>query len=235
MISIIVPAFNEALRLPPTLLLATDYLEGQEYEIIVVDDGSSDQTAEVVLKMSKLRPNIRLISLSKNEGKGKAVRTGLNEAKFPICGFIDADGATPIEEIDKLIKALKDGADVAIGSRALKESEVETLIHRRALGRIFNFFVNVISVPGISDTQCGFKFFKKDAFKKIYPFLTCDRFGFDVEILLLAQKFKLKIAEVPIRWTNIPGSKVNLLTDSTEMFLDIIRFRWMHRNVNLKN
>jgi len=233
-ISIVIPAFNEALRLPPTLLLATDYLEGREYEIIVVDDGSSDQTVEVVLKMSKLRPNIRLISLSKNQGKGKAVRTGLNEAKFPILGFIDADGATPIEEIDKLIKSLNDGADIAIGSRALKESKVETLIHRRALGRVFNFFVNLISVPGIADTQCGFKFFKKEAFQKIYPFLTCDRFGFDVEILLLAQKLKLKISEVPISWTNIPGSKVNLLTDSTQMLFDIIRFRWMHRKVASK-
>lgn len=231
MVSIIIPAFNEALRLPTTLLLTSDYLEGKDYEIIVVDDGSNDETASVVLKMSKLRPKIRLISLSKNEGKGKAVRVGLSEAKYSICGFIDADGATPIEELDKLLKALQEGFDIAIGSRALKESKVETLIYRRVFGRVFNFFVNLISVPGIADTQCGFKFFKNEAFKKISPHLTCNRFGFDVEILLLARKLKLRIAEVPIKWTNIPGSKVNLLTDSTQMFFDIIKFRCRHRNV----
>lgn len=232
MISIIVPAYNEALRLPPTLLLAADYLEGKDYEIIVVSDGSTDDTVDVVHKMSKLRPKIRLISLNENQGKGKAVRVGLSEAKYPTIGFIDADGATPIEELDKLLSALNDGADIAIGSRALRDSKVETLIHRRALGRIFNFFVNLISVPGIADTQCGFKFFKIEAFKKIYPHLTCNRFGFDVEILLLAQKLKLKIAEVPIRWTNIPGSKVNLVTDSAQMLLDIVKFKWRHRAVS---
>lgn len=232
-LSIVIPSFNEALRLPPTLLLATDYLESEKinYEIIVVDDGSTDDTVSIVGKMHKLRPRVRVISFEKNKGKGAAVKAGLLECIGEIVGFMDADGASPIEEYSRLNAALKAGADLAIGSRALasKDTQIKTVWYRKLLGRIFNAVVNFISVPGIKDTQCGFKFFKRDAAQKIIPNLTCSGFSIDVEILLLAQKAKLKISEVPINWVNIPGSKVNLIVDSSKMLRDVIKLRWKHR------
>ena len=236
-LSIVVPAFNEALRLPPTLLLATDYLEAkkEDYEIIVVNDGSSDETVSIVEKMIKLRSRIRILSLPVNSGKGAAVKAGLLDARGSVVGFMDADGATPIEEIERLQKALLEGASVAIGSRAAfsRETHIKTVWYRKFLGRIFNAFVNIFSVPDIQDTQCGFKFFKRETAFKIAPLLTCAGFSFDVEMLLLAEKFNFKIAEVPVNWTNIPGSKVNLLTDSMKMFLDILKLRWKHRKLNV--
>lgn len=234
-LSIIVPSYNEELRIIPTLNDAIAYLNNKNitFEIIVVDDGSTDSTSTVVNNLSKtLSPNIKLTSQGKNQGKGAAVKKGFLEATGEVVGFMDADGATPIAEIDKLLLALK-SCDIAIGSRALfsKDSTVKTVWYRKFLGRVFNSVVNIIALPGIRDTQCGFKFFQRDVAQKIFPLIQTERFGVDVEILYLARKFNFKISEIPINWNNIPGSKVNLLKDSIQMLYDVLRVMVRHSKV----
>ncbi len=234
-LSIVVPAFNEERRLPPTLIDMVDYFDRAniEYEIIVVDDGSTDRTSDVVRKFERVRSCIKLIQLPRNYGKGHAVRLGVLNSRGTRILFADADGSTPIQEISRLSAALDRGADIAIGSRALSSSDtkVETSVHRRCLGRVFNWCVNAILLPEIADTQCGFKMFSRQSAMFLFKHQRSDRFSFDVEILFLARKAELKIAEVAINWTNIAGSKVNLITDALSMFRDVFRFRVMHRGV----
>ena len=234
-LSIVVPAFNEERRLTPTLIDMIDFLDGRPggYEIIVVDDGSTDATSEVVKKFERIRSQVRLLRLAKNAGKGHAVRVGMLNAHGERVLFADADGATPIGEIARLSAALDGGADAAIGSRALRSdgTRVSTVWYRRLLGRIFNTTVNLVLLPRIADTQCGFKMFRAGTAAEIFQRQTADGFSFDVEILYLARKLGFSIAEVPINWTNIPGSKVNLVVDSTRMLLDIFIFRVRHRHV----
>jgi dolichyl-phosphate beta-glucosyltransferase len=234
-LSLIIPAYNERWRLPPTLIDIIDYVEHRKlhYEIIVVDDGSTDETSDIVRKFERVRPNdLRCIRLPKNRGKGHAVRTGAVNATGKRIIFLDADGATPIAEIERLEAALDGGADIAIGSRAMKstETQIKTVWYRKLLGRIFNSCVNLILLPEINDTQCGFKMFTAEAAAKLFPLQTAERFSFDVELLYLARKFQMTIAEVPINWENVPGSKVNLVLDSLRMLRDVIRFRFIHRN-----
>lgn len=234
-LSIIIPAYNEKWRLPSTLIDIVDYFDSSpiSYEVIVVDDGSSDDTSDIVRKFEKVREQFRLIRLPQNEGKGSAVRFGAMNAKGNEILFLDADGATPIQELERLRAALKKNNDIAIGSRAMmsEDTNIKTIWYRKLLGRIFNNCVNIILLPGIKDTQCGFKIFKKDAAHKVFSKQTSKGFSFDVEILFLARKMNLKIIEVPINWENVPGSKINLLLDSTKMLLDIIKFKFIHRNV----
>jgi dolichyl-phosphate beta-glucosyltransferase len=234
-LSLIIPAYNERWRLPPTLIDIIDYVEHRKlrYEIIVVDDGSTDETSDIVRKFERVRPNeLRCIRLPKNRGKGHAVRTGAVNATGKRIIFLDADGATPIAEIERLEAALDGGADIAIASRAMKstDTQIKTVWYRKLLGRIFNSCVNFILLPEINDTQCGFKMFTAEAAAKLFPLQTAERFSFDVELLYLARKFHMKIAEVPINWENVPGSKVNLVLDSLRMLRDVIRFRVIHRN-----
>jgi dolichyl-phosphate beta-glucosyltransferase len=235
-LSIVIPAFNEERRLPPTLIDVVDYFDRAEtnYEVIVVDDGSTDKTCEVVRKFERVRSCIKLIQLPRNYGKGHAVRLGVLNSRGNRILFADADGSTPIQEVSRLAAALDGGAEIAIGSRALASSEtkVETSIHRRLLGRVFNWCVNRILLPDIADTQCGFKMFSRKSAMFLFKHQRSDRFSFDVEILFLARKAHLKITEVAINWTNVPGSKVNLVTDALSMFRDIFRFRVMHRGVS---
>lgn len=234
-LSVVVPAFNERWRLPPTIIDMVDYLERKDfaYEIIVVDDGSTDETAEIVKKFERVREQVRLIRLPRNAGKGHAVRTGILNAKGAHIIFADADGSTPISEIDRLLDAIRNGADVAIGSRALSsdETQVKTVWYRKLLGRSFNYVVNVILLPGIADTQCGFKMFTAKAAEFLFTRQKSDGFSFDVEILFIAQRAGLKIAEIPINWENVPGSKVSLVLDALRMFRDVFRFKVQHRNI----
>jgi dolichyl-phosphate beta-glucosyltransferase len=204
------------------------------YEIIVVDDGSNDRTADVVRKFERVRSCVKLIQLPKNYGKGHAVRVGVVNSRGSRILFADADGSTPIQELSRLQSALDAGADVAIGSRAVAstDTKVETSVHRRALGRIFNWCVNSILLPDIADTQCGFKLFTREAGLFLFKNQRADRFSFDVEILFLARRANLKIKEVAINWTNVPGSKVNLVLDALSMFRDILRFRVRHRSIS---
>ena len=234
-LSLIIPAYNEERRLPFTLIEMVDYLNSHSYnyEIIVVDDGSCDQTAAVTKKFQSVCPQLKLIVLERNCGKGCAVKSGIMQARGRRILFADADGATPIAEITRLEAALNAGADMAIGSRALpsQETRVVTSWHRKYLGRAFNICVNWLLLPKIADTQCGFKMFPARVAEFLFSRQQANRFSFDVEILFIARRAGLKIAEVPINWTNVPGSKVKLIQDACLMFRDTLLFRWRHRDV----
>lgn len=234
-LSVVIPAYNEELRLPVFLTSVLDYLKGaygaQESEIIVVDDGSSDATANVAAAVDDGRGVIRVIKLSRNRGKGHAVRRGMLEAQGDLRLFADADGATPIAELRKLLLALDDGADLAVASRALPDAGrvVSSHLYRKVIGNVFNCVVRCLAVPDIRDTQCGFKVFKKNAAEDLFGRQRLDDFGFDVELLFLAAKRGYRTKEVPVNWSDVAGSKVNVLKDSTRMFADIlaIRYNWL--------
>jgi dolichyl-phosphate beta-glucosyltransferase len=235
-LSIVVPAYNEERRLPPTLINMIDFFDRMpfSYEVIVVDDGSSDGTADIVRKFERVREQVRLIQLPKNYGKGHAVRLGVLNSRGKRVLFADADGATPIEEFLRLNEALNKGAPIAIGSRALAstDTKVSTSIHRRLLGRLFNRCVNTVLVPSIADTQCGFKMFTRPVATFLFRNQRSDGFSFDVELLYVAKKSEIPVTEVPINWNNIPGSKVNLVLDSLKMLRDVFQFKVMHRHAS---
>ena len=228
-ISVVIPAYNEELRLPKTLLSVVEYFKsrGGTYEILVVDDGSTDKTSQIVRQFEVLSPHVRLLVYPQNRGKGYAVRFGMLNARGHRLLFNDADGATPIEEVERLEESLLAGANVAIGSRAMysRETAVATVWYRKIIGRTFNGIVNLLLLPGIADTQCGFKLFEHHVARHIFSRQRAERFSFDCEILYLARKSGCRIVEVPINWTNIPGSKVNLVKDSAAMFVDLLKFR----------
>ena len=235
-LSVVIPAFNERWRLPTTLVETIDYLDRHVpgYELVVVDDGSRDGTAELVKKFEKIRPQVRLIRDPKNHGKGYAVRMGVLSARGERVLFMDADGSAPVSEVERLHQALNQGAHVAIGSRAVasEETEVQARLYRKMIGRVFAFLVNVLSVRGIKDTQCGFKLFPRQVAHTLFERAESNGFGFDVELLFIAQRLGFTIAEVPIDWHHVSGSKVNLIKDSLLMVIDMVRFRWRHRHVS---
>lgn len=232
-LSMIVPAYNEQRRLARTLAEAWEYLQGRftSYEIVVVDDGSTDETASLVQQFHRLNPSIRLLKAGKNRGKGAAVRLGMSNARGALVMYADADGASRMEHLARLLEAVDEGADVAIGSRAAYSPDVRIrrLPHRHVIGRIFNFIVSTLAPTGIRDTQCGFKLFRAEAAHRIFPQQAIDGYAFDVELLLLARRLDLKIAETPIDWTHMAGSKVNVLRDSIVMLRDVFRIAWIHR------
>lgn len=234
-LTVVVPAFNEEWRLPFTLIDMIDFLDarGDDYEIIVVDDGSEDQTEAVVRKFEKIRSQVKLVKLARNCGKGCAVRTGVLAGLGQKILFADADGATPFSEIARLEEALAAGADVAFGSRAMPSANtrVTTRWYRKYLGRTFNLCVNWLVLPEVADTQCGFKMFSARSAKFLFALQRADRFSFDVELLFIAKRAGLKLAEVPVNWVNVPGSKVNLLIDALKMLFDLTLFKLRHRRV----
>lgn len=226
-LSIIIPAYNEEARLPATLDSILNYFKDdpRKLEIVVVDDGSTDNTSEITKTYDI--PFLKTIKLPSNRGKGFAVRTGALASSGSLILFTDADGSSPIEELERLEQAISSGADVAIGSRALSsdETQIRTVWYRRLLGRCFNMCVNFFLLPGIADTQCGFKIFKRKSALFIFKLQKAERFSFDLEILYIARRIGLQVAEVAINWNNVPGSKVNLLLDAAAMFVDIFRIR----------
>ena len=228
-LSVIIPAFNEEARLPPYLSSIVAYLSqrGGEWEVIVVDDGSRDATQAVVRAVMATCPSVRLIPLSDNRGKGAAVRAGMLAATGVLRLFCDADGATPIAEVQRLERALSAGADVAIGSRAIRgrDTRVEGTLHRKVIGTVYNRLVRLIAVPGLHDTQCGFKLFKGEVAERVFAAQRLSGFGFDVETLFLARKWGYVLREVPVNWRDRPGGKVRLLRDSIRMFLDLVKLR----------
>lgn len=232
-LSIVIPAYNEQARLPRTVLETLRWCTRHKInsELIVSDDGSRDQTLALARLFEQSDIRVRTLACP-HMGKGSAVRFGVLNAKGRNVLFMDADGATPLDEIPKLVAALDHGRDVAIGSRVMQnpgEVEIKTSFHRRLIGRCFAFFVNLFAFGGIADTQCGFKMFRREAALAIFPRQKIAGFAFDVEILFIARRLSLSIVEVPVNWVAQPGSKVNLVTDSLKMLLDIGRIQWMHR------
>ena len=228
-LSVIIPAYNESKRITNTVIRISKYLKekNHDYEIIVVDDGSRDNTAEIVSELSKEYENLSLVKNGKNKGKGYSVKNGMLHAERDYLLFSDADLSTPIEEIEKFLPWLKEGYDVVIASRALKGSDIKIKqpFYRVFIGKTFNKIVQIIATRGIKDTQCGFKLFTKKAAKRIFPKQKLERFGFDVEILYLTKKFGFKIKEVPVIWINAEGSKVSPIKDSIDMLKDLFIIR----------
>jgi dolichyl-phosphate beta-glucosyltransferase len=226
-LSVIIPAYNEDRRLPGTLASVYRYLHvsGKTFEIIVVDDGSYDDTASYVESFAAQYPGVRLISYAPNRGKGYAVRTGMLAASGDYLLMNDADGSTPIEEVDKLMASAQDGFDVVIGSRAKEDPSavVKALTHRKYIGNAFNLIVQKLILPGIKDTQCGFKLFKREAAHDVFSVSRSNGYAFDVELLYIARLRAYKIKEMAINWANVEGSKVNVLTDSPRMLMEVLR------------
>jgi dolichyl-phosphate beta-glucosyltransferase len=225
-ISIIIPAFDEGKRLPTTLDRVERYLStiNLAAEVIVVDDGSHDDTADVVRRRSASWPQLKLVSAEHNGGKGAAVRLGMAAARGRYRVFSDADLSVPIDDLEKLLRPLRAGAGVAIASRGLKESQVE--LHqpwyRETMGKIFNRLVRIFVLGGLHDTQCGFKAFTAEVADRVFPVLQTRGFGFDVEVLYRAQHAGYQVVEVPTRWINSPQSRVHPLRDSSAMFLELL-------------
>ena len=225
-ISIVIPAYNEALRLPETLGRVQRYLAtaGLTAEVIVVDDGSRDDTAEVVQRYAQRWPQLKLVAAERNAGKGAAVRLGMAAARGRYRVFSDADLSVPIDDMEKLLRPLHAGAGVAIASRGLRDSQVE--LHqpwyRETMGKIFNRLVRIFVLGGVHDTQCGFKAFTGEVADRVFPVLQTRGFGFDVELLYRAQHAGYKIVEVPTRWINSPQSRVHPIRHSAAMFLELL-------------
>ncbi|MBA4078035.1 MAG: glycosyl transferase family 2 [Cyanobacteria bacterium PR.023] len=226
-VSVIIPAYNEDRRLPITLTAVYRYLyqSGLSFEIIVVDDGSYDDTAAYVEEFAQQYPGVRLLSYAPNRGKGYAVRTGMLAARGDYLLMNDADGSSPIEEMQKLLVKGEEGFDVVIGSRATGDPEavIKALPHRKYIGNTFNLIVQKLILPGIKDTQCGFKLFRRQAAHDIFSVSRLNGYAFDVEILYIARLRDYKIAEIAINWANVEGSKVNVLTDSPRMLAEVLR------------
>lgn len=229
MVSVVVPAFNEESRLATTLPVLWKEIGAyySRFEIVVVDDGSTDRTANIVVSFAREHEGVRLVRYQQNRGKGYAVRTGILASVGEHILFCDADLSTPMGEIVKLKKAIEEGCDVAIGSRATRETRIlqRQPWYRIVMGKTFNKMVQLLAVPGIWDTQCGFKMFTRSAAWRIFPSCRIDGFGFDVEALFLARKQKLKIVEIGVQWRNSPHSKVHPIVDSLRMMRDLLAIR----------
>lgn len=230
-LSIIIPAFNEEARLPETIRGIEAYFHGKRpafFEILIVDDGSRDATVQVAESASGSDAAIRVLRNPENKGKGYSVRHGMLEAKGEWLLFSDADLSTPMAELEKLWAALqRDGSTVAIGSRALDRSLIG--VHqpgfRETAGKIFNFVMRVVIGLPISDTQCGFKLFRRDVATRVFAKQTLEGFGFDVEVLFLAKKLGAKISEVPVRWNHAENSRVSAL-NGIQAFMELAQVRW---------
>jgi len=225
-LSLVIPAYNEEKRIGQTLRVVEAYLARQDYEaeVVVVDDGSRDATASVAQAVS---PEVHLITYQPNRGKGHAVRTGMLAAAGDYRVFYDADGSTPIDELEKLWPRFEAGADVVIGSRSLPDSDVQVRQHllRQSMGRTFNVFVKLLLGAPYIDTQCGFKGLTADATDVVFSRQQLNGFCFDAELLYIARKHGLRIGEVPVRWVNSPDSRVRVVGDSLRMFCDLVRVR----------
>jgi len=232
-LSIIVPAYNEVQRLPATLERMREYLDGRDepYEVLVVDDGSTDSTLALARKIAQRWPQLQVLALPANEGKGAAVRLGMLSARGEHRVFSDADLSTPIEEIERLRERLRGNCTVAIASRALPESTIA--VHqpgrREVMGRTYNRLLRLAALRGLHDTQCGFKAFTAESAVACFEPLRTLRFGFDAEVLLRARRKGWDVAEVPVRWEHKEDSRVSAMRDSVGVLYDLIRLRFIVR------
>lgn len=232
-LSVIIPAFNEQQRLGPTLERVAEYLEQQPWdaEIVVVDDGSSDDTAELAVEILDLTPVPgRVLINEQNRGKGYSVKRGMTESEGRLALFSDADLSTPIEYAASLRSAIEAGADIALGSRATPESNVEVSqpLMRQTAGKMFSVVQRAILGSGIRDTQCGFKMFTREAVDAVFPHQQLERWAFDAELIFIALRLGFEVVEVPVRWINSPDTKVSAFTDGMQMVADLWRIRRMH-------
>jgi len=231
-LSVIIPCYNEEKTIGNTLLAVDRYLSRQNYsyEIIVVNDGSKDKTAEIAGRFSDLVKNLKLIDNSTNHGKGWVVRQGMLASQSKYRLLMDADNATTIEHLEKMWPHFEKGCSVVIGSRDAKDAKgakqaVPQSFLKRQMGNIGNLLIQIVAVPGIWDTQCGFKAFTGEAADKIFPRCLIDRWGFDIEALALARKFKYRIGIIPILWKNNPDSRVNWKS-YLGVFRDLFKIKW---------
>ena len=229
-LSIVIPAFNESLRLGPTLRRVVDYLRqsGRDYEVLVVDDGSTDGTAEVARGFEG--EGVRVLRQEVNRGKGAVIKVGVLASRGREVLLVDADLSTPIEDLERLRPHLA-AAEVVLGSRAVAGSDITQRqpFYREMMGRTFNLIVQLMGVRGLRDTQCGFKLLDGEVARRLFAELTVQRFAYDVELVWLARRHGYRVVEVGVRWADSPSSKVNPLTDSFRMFWDVLALRWRDR------
>jgi dolichyl-phosphate beta-glucosyltransferase len=227
LLSIVVPAYNEERRLPQTLPRIVNFVQAQEYEgeVIVVDDGSTDGTVRVVEEIASQAPFVTLIR-NEHRGKGYSVKTGALTAKGEHVFLCDADLSMPIDEVSKFVPPALEHYDVAIGSREIAGAKrYDEPYYRHLMGRVYNALVRLLAVRGFQDTQAGFKCFTRDTVHDVFPYQTMEGFGFDVEVLFIAQKRGYRIVEVPINWYYMSHSRVNPIGDSVRMFREILQVR----------
>ncbi len=238
-LTIVIPAYNESKRIIKTLNDIDGYLSKSslpyKLNILIISDGSTDNTEEVVnswiQNKSKNKTSFKLIAYKINKGKGYAVREGVLNADSDLILYIDADGASPIEEVQKLLLWIDKGFDIVIGSRIVVDSssKVKMSFTRRFVGRVFHGLLKLCDLADVIDTQCGFKLFKTTAAKKIAINQKCFGFSFDIEYLYLARMFGYKIKEIPINWYHVKGSKVNIFRDSIKMFIEVLKIRFINK------
>ncbi len=238
-LTIIIPAYNESKRILKTLSEIDSYITKKSalnlIKILIINDGSTDSTKEVVTKWiqtnSKNQKSFEIINYMPNRGKGYAVWEGFKKAESDLVLYTDADGASPIEEVEKLLYWINSGADVACGSRILQSENttVEMSFKRRFTGLIFHIILRLCGLANLKDTQCGFKVFKIDVAKKLVRSQQCFNYSFDIEYLFLVKKFGYKIKEVPVNWYHVEGSKVNLIRDSIKMLFEVLKIRFIYK------
>ncbi|HEV7677730.1 MAG TPA: dolichyl-phosphate beta-glucosyltransferase [Candidatus Dormibacteraeota bacterium] len=229
MLSIVVPAYNESGRLPASLRRIREHFDaaGEDYEVIVVDDGSSDETHATSTALAAGWPQLTVLRFERNRGKGAAVREGMLHARGEHRLFTDADLSTPLEELPRLRAELRGQTRVAIASRGLPDSRIEVHQQKRRelMGRTYNKLLQLLVLRGIQDSQCGFKVFTAEAAVACFEPLRTMRFGFDAEVLLRAQALGWRIAEVPVRWSHVEASRVNSVRDASRMLWDLVVLR----------
>jgi dolichyl-phosphate beta-glucosyltransferase len=235
LVSVVIPAFNEAARINTTIEEALSYFRGKAIpcEVIVSADGN-DGTRESARALSAQHPEIKVIGQDSRRGKGRGIRDGVGLCRGDVIGFIDADNKTPITEFDKVERQLADGHDLVIGSRALHGSQIEQAqpLYRRIGSRGFGLFMHTcVGLTGITDTQCGFKFFRGEAARELFRLQQIDGYMFDVEILYLARQLGYRIAQVPVRWRDDGDSRLQLVAGNVRNVRDILSIRWRHRAI----
>lgn len=228
-LSVVIPAFNEASRIEKTLASIRQYLDGKDYnyEVIVSDDGSADDTVAVVKNLATSWDELRVVVAPHNEGKGAAVKRGVLASAGDLILFTDADNATPIEEVEKLLSHTQH-YDIVFGSRHIPGAtiHISQAVHRVILSRLSNLLIRILAVPGVYDTQCGFKLFKKGAAQAIFEVVTLSRFGFDIEVLAIAKSWGLPAKEVGINWYNDFDSRVRAGREAIRTLKDLFKIKW---------
>ncbi len=228
--SIVIPAFNESGRIPATLdsILACIRSRGWQAEVIVVNDGSTDSTAQVVREVARRAPEVRLVENPGNHGKGYSVRNGMMQAQGEVVMFTDSDLSAPIEEAELLFDAIRKGADIAIGSRWLERGRQthRQPLYRQIFGRCFNGVTRMVMRLPFADTQCGFKAFTRSAAQTVFQLQTIERWGFDPEILFIALKRGFHVVEVPVSWAHDERTRMSYLKDGMKMLEELLIIRW---------